>query len=181
MKKSLFLSLAISVALSTVVLAEMRVYDNNAQFIGVPIQEDDFFIPDLQKTCNISNKTGTLFIASVFFTGSDCQSGTVYVQCTGTGSETGHLGHIVRGPDAKLYTENSVQSQMVANLYELRSLPEGGTSCTSVAFPMPLCEAVIFNQANLPFTLPVALPLTYEYTNCCDQSRKAVVIPLGNN
>jgi len=137
-----------------------RVYDANGQFLGI-LPNDlygalSIYIPALSKFIFLSSDNGDVdpFFPAVYlyFDGDNC-TGNTYV-------DTSLRYQILRVGSSFIKADD-----LAADCKEIKSLsaPEwsGGRQCRSYsAACIPLLP---FREVNVPFTMPVALPLYFEY------------------
>ncbi len=137
-----------------------RVYDSNGEFIGIlPIESDGFLsilIPDFSKFISLSPDNGDVnpFYPSVYlyFDGDNC-TGNSYFDTS--------LRYLIVKVDSKYIKADDVSSQC----RDIRSIsaPDWGAGRQCRAYTGGCMATIPYKEVTLPFTLPVALPLYFEY------------------
>jgi len=137
-----------------------RVYDSNGQFIGIlPNERDGFLavlIPDFSKFILLSPDNGDVnpFYPSVYlyFDGDNC-TGNSYLDTS--------LRYLIVKVDSKYVKADDVPSQCK----DIRSIatPDWGSGRQCRAYTSSCMDAIPYKPITLPFNMPVALPLSFEY------------------
>lgn len=138
--------------------ASIQVYDAAGQYLGVLVgrgkMQDDvmIFIPALHKFTTVKQSTGQIESTSLTFESPDCQ-GTAYLpggvdtiyNCAGKYYVGGTRAHNILRTATQTYQGACVnwspEYDKLADMFQAKDLAE----------------------TEIPFTLPVALPLRYEY------------------
>ena len=182
MKRILTLTLALLMFIPSISLAEIRVYDANDQFLGILLDANldnpsasnaeqthvEIFIPtlntvttiragwpDWQDAGTITHLNGSL---TYFHEDPDC-TGTLYTW----GAGLGVTGLWFDMSTSKYYI--TIPGVVEASIMSSRS---PGQECLNQ--PTPYLRNDVFRtievpEQGIPFTMPVALPLRYEYVN----------------
>ena len=159
---------AIVIFNSSIARAEVHVYDNNNQYLGVMAFMDgagiDLFIPSLGGTFRYSNDYSG-------WCGDELELIFESTDCTGTAYSSSPFPMIYDFSDCSITgTYKSDYSGKIS--ITPRSSYDWEQNCQDIDLP-PAGEYYPYVQVQLPFTTPVALPLRFEIRN------RAVVIPLN--
>ena len=147
--------------------ADIHVYDNNNQYLGILLDSDDssasIYIPSLEASWiyHLSSSCGDEAVAYY-------ENGT----CTGQAYARRPFSHVLDFTDFA-----SLGGYYIPNYSGRTNITPGSyieTNCECwQTSSLPEAEYYPLEPVQLPFTTPVALPLRYEVRN------KAVVIPLN--
>lgn len=151
-------------------VSPLKVFDANGQELGLYVGRDnnnstEVFIPSLQKPILISdyNNSGyATFGVSSFYESEDC-TGTIYVN-KAVGSS--HLIFKIRYSDYVSYASSyyTVNVDTVAETLTVRSIYDGVICNTNnIGFEPIIGEFLLPTKVDLPFNVPVALPLKLVY------------------
>lgn len=168
--------------------AEIRVYDANNQFLGIAIGsmgtmgtgQDSFaiYIPAVSMAMDLQTSMVeyTAYVpqskGGVRFLDDKCKGTAYHLNCNPR-----NISHLSRMVNGKLVVADQSACFELSGYYELGS--DGVCYHRPPDWKVPPAgEMIDFDESTLPFTLPVALPLRYEYINCCEKRSRVVVIPL---
>ncbi len=150
---SILLLLIILLTSYTSPKAEIKVYDNNNQFLGVLVESNIFFIPSLNVIISLMpSANGELLdglphpMGSVYYDSNDC-SGDPY-----SGDCENHIWEI-----SGTYYKPSFNDRITPASYS--KLTSG--NCTQHSDGATLFK---HESVTLPFTLPATMPLRYEHS-----------------
>ena len=138
----------------TGVQAEMLVYDSNGEFIGIYAGSSsnnimEIYVPTIERAVHINISTGDLTGRDIYFQSSDCYaSGMPYVVSEGS------YKVILNG--SQYYAGDKVAPELLQINSVFRSYNSQCEGFSGAKIVVPMQEIV------LPFSMPVALPLTIE-------------------
>jgi len=141
-----------------IAMGEVHVYDADGHYIGIVIGHQDtdirgihIFVPKMGKTILLDKETGDIGHCPYLYYSS--------YDCTGPAYSDGPRDIIFKVPGVRAY--RIVESGALTQTY-IGSFNYYGY-CYSTGEIYPLAESKEVLKAQIPFTLPVALPLQYKY------------------
>jgi len=129
--------------------AEMTVYDNNSQFLGFFVDEGKVYNPAFASFVSFSLSTGEITSKDLYFESDNC-SGIPYIRT--------NPNKIIKHDDKYYKTDNAqVTSKTLGSVITYQYL-----SCYTFQI---LVKYLVLpaEEIDLPFDLPVALPLNIEF------------------
>jgi hypothetical protein len=164
---------------STVAQAEVEAYDAKGHYIGVFLGTDvtptttliRIYIPSLKATISLvpseDRTTADLPGSAVFFEEGDC-SGVAYLPRV-------PYKYVLKASYAYPPQYYVPDTQNPETIYPASFQDENG--CHEITSPLPFTEWFRLLAIQLPFTLPISLPLEFKQSGGTEKT-KTVVIPL---
>jgi hypothetical protein len=162
--------------------AEIRVYDNNNQFLGILLEASTedlrIFIPSLNSIFSITQEVPLGGNDSIYFESTDC-SGTAYAA---NGSFPGAelfptILNLKMCKGGFFSADFSKRTTIQARSYFASSW-EGICSCYQITPGQSYVAYPLTGEIQLPFNFPISYPIRYKYM-APNSVNKTVVVPLN--